>query len=451
MDLNAVSAQTSQAPLTGSTAREAAGRTVGISRRQYLSATASLALAGLAPGFVRASAASAHVVVVGGGFGGATAARYLRLHAPQLRVTLVEPEKRFYTCPFSNLYLAGLRSWDSIGHGYDGLRAAGVEVIHARAEDVDAQARTVKLSNGKTLRWDRLVLSPGVDMRWDALPGYDEKAAQFAPHAWKAGPQTQLLYKQLRAMKDGGTFVMVIPENPFRCPPGPYERAAMVAHYFKQHKPRSKILLLDAKDTFSKQGLFQQGWKALYGDMIEWIGQSDDGQIQRVDAGKLEVESLFGTVHKADVLNVIPPQQAGLIAQRAGVTDASGWVPIHGDRFESQQVPGIYVLGDATIAAPMPKSGFVANTQAKSAAAIIAADLLDRPRPTARYANTCYSLIGPGYGISVAGVYRMQEGKLVELDGGGVSPMQADDAYRDAEARHGASWYQAICTDIWDR
>ena len=404
------------------------------------------------PAFVHARAGAAHVVVVGGGFGGATAARYLRQRAPDVRVTLIEPAQRFYTCPFSNLYLAGLRTWDSIGHGYAGLRAAGVEVVHARAEDVDAAARTLHLSNGQTLRWDRLVLSPGVDMRWNALEGYDAAAAEKAPHAWKAGPQTLLLRRQLEAMPDGGRFVMVIPDNPFRCPPGPYERAAMVAHYLQQHKPRSKVLLLDAKDSFSKQALFQQGWKALYGDMIEWVKQSDDGQVMRVDAEKLEVETAFGTRHQADVLNVIPPQKAGFIAERAGVTDASGWVPVKAESFESRQVAGIYAVGDATIAAPMPKSGFAANTQGKVVAAAIAADLLGRAAPTAAYANTCYSLIGPGYGISVAGVYRAEGGKLIEPAGsGGVSPLDGPAGYRAAEARYGEAWYAAISADIWDR
>nr|MBP7872379.1 FAD-dependent oxidoreductase [Comamonas sp.] len=365
-----------------------------------------------------------------------------------VRVTLVEPAERFYTCPFSNLYLAGLRSFESIGHGYDGLRKAGIGVVHARAEDVDTAARSVRLSSGQTLRYDKLVLSPGVDMRWNALQGYDEAAAHLAPHAWKAGPQTQLLRQQMEAMEDGGTFVMVIPANPFRCPPGPYERAAMVAHYFKQHKPKSKILLLDNKDAFSKQGLFLQGYKALYGDMIEWVKQSDDGQVVRVDARQRVVETAFGTQHKADVLNVIPPQKAGFIAERAGVTDASGWVPIKPESFESAQVPHVYVLGDATIAAPMPKSGFAANTQGKLAAAAIAAELTGQPLPTASLANTCYSLVGTHYGISVAGVYRAQDGKLQEV-AGGVSPMQADAGFRKAEAIYGAAWYQAISTDIW--
>lgn len=421
-----------------------------LNRRQILGSAAAGAASLALPSIVRAQAASAHVVVIGGGFGGATAARYLRQFAPQLQVTLVEPAARFYTCPFSNLYLAGLRSWDSIGHGYDDLRKAGVTVVQASAEAVDTAARSVKLSNGQTLRYDRLVLSPGVDMRWNALEGYDEAASQLAPHAWKAGPQTQLLKQQLEAMPDGGSFVMVIPANPFRCPPGPYERAAMVAHYLKAHKPKSKILLLDDKDAFSKQGLFIQGWKALYGDMIEWVKQSDDGKVTRVDAKNLEVETAFGTKHKASVLNVIPPQKAGFIADRAGVTDASGWVPVKAESFESKLVPHVYVLGDATIAAPMPKSGFAANTQGKVAAAAIAAELSGQPLATAAYANTCYSLIGTDYGISVAGVYRAQEGKLIEVAGsGGVSPMDGNATFRKAEADYGADWYRAITADIW--
>ena len=423
---------------------------MSLQRRTLLSSALAGAATLALPAIVRAQAGSAHVVVIGGGFGGATAARYLKAQAPQVRVTLVEPAERFYTCPFSNLYLAGLRSFESIGHGYDGLRTAGIDVVHARAEDVDTAARSVRLSSGQTLRYDKLVLSPGVDMRWNALQGYDEAAAHLAPHAWKAGPQTQLLRQQMEAMEDGGTFVMVIPANPFRCPPGPYERAAMVAHYFKQHKPKSKILLLDSKDAFSKQGLFLQGYKALYGDMIEWVKQSDDGKVTRVDAKNLEVETAFGTKHKADVLNVIPPQKAGFIADRAGVTNASGWVPVKPESFESTQVSNVYVLGDATIAAPMPKSGFAANTQGEVAAAAIAAELTGQPLPAAAYANTCYSLIGNDYGISVAGVYKAQEGKLIEVpDSGGVSPLNGDAAFRKAEADYGAAWYKAISADIW--
>lgn len=421
-----------------------------ISRRATLKTLASSGLTLAMPALVRAQSAAARVVVVGGGFGGATAARYLKRRAPGVQVTLIEPSPRFYTCPFSNLYLAGLRDWDSLGHGFDGLRAAGIEVIQASAQDVDAPGRTVTLSTGEKLAWDRLVLSPGIDMRWNALPGYDEAAAQRAPHAWKAGPQTQLLRRQLQAMPDGGSFVMVIPDNPFRCPPGPYERAAMVAHYFKQHKPRSKVLLLDAKDNFSKKPLFLQGWKALYGDMVEWVGLADDGRVMSVDAQGLTVQTAFGQTHQADVLNVIPPQQAGWIAQRAGVVDASGWVPVKPESFETSQVPGIYALGDATLAAPMPKSAFAANMQGKMAAAAIAAELTGKPLPPAAYANTCYSLLAPGYGISVAGVYRPEQGKLIEVPGsGGVSPLAATPAFRAAEAAHGEAWYASISADVW--
>lgn len=401
------------------------------------------------PALVRAQGA-AHVVVVGGGFGGATAARYLRRLNPAVRITLVEPNERFVTCPFSNLYLAGLRGWDSLGHGYGDLRAQGIEVIHTRAEDVDATARTVTLSDGARLDWDRLVLSPGIDFRWNGIEGYDEAAAELAPHAWKAGRQTRLLRAQLEAMEDGGLFAMVVPQGAFRCPPGPYERASMVAHFLKANKPRSKILILDSQDKFSKQALFQQGWEALYPGMIEWVSLSDDGLVEQVDAPAREAVTGFGTVHKADVLNVIPPQKAGLIAERAGVTDDTGWVPVDGERFESARVPGIFVLGDSTIAAPMPKSGFAANTQGKVAAAVIAAELAGREAPPASYANTCYSLIGPGYGISVAGVYRGENGKVVEIEGsGGVSPLDAGADFRKAEADYGAGWYAAICADIW--
>jgi NADPH-dependent 2,4-dienoyl-CoA reductase/sulfur reductase-like enzyme len=415
-----------------------------ISRRQWLGAALSM------PALVRGQGGGAHVVVVGGGFGGATAARYLRRYAPQLRVTLVEPARSFYTCPFSNHYLAGLRGWDSLRHGYDGLRAAGVRVVHAQAVDVNAARRSLQLADGSRLQWDRLVLSPGVDMRWNALEGYDEAAAERAPHAWKAGAQTRLLRRQLQAMADGGTFVMVIPDNPFRCPPGPYERASLVAHYFKRHKPRSKILLLDAKNNFSKKALFLQGWKALYGGMIEWVSLAGDGQVVRVDAAALEVETVFGARHRGQVLNVIPPQKAGFIAGRAGVVDDSGWAPVRGENFESRQVPGIHVLGDASLAGPMPKSGFAANNQGKMVAAALAAELQGRPPPAAVYANTCYSLVGPGYGISVAGVYRAQEGRLVDVPHTvGISPLDADAAFRAAEARHGAAWYAAIGADIW--
>lgn len=425
-------------------------KTVNISRRHWLGRVGRTTVASAAllsvPAYARPSAGK--VVVVGGGFGGATAARYIKRRNPAIDVTLIEPSKTFYTCPFMNMHFAGLRKFDQQGHGFDDLRAAGINVIHDFAADVDPASKTITLAQGDTLSYDKLLLSPGIDIRWNALEGYDQEASLLAPHAWQAGEQTRILKQQLEAMPDGGTFLMVAPENPFRCPPGPYERASMVAHYLKHNKPKSKVLILDAKDAFSKQGLFQDGWNQVYGDLIEWVPLSGDGKVVRVDAENLSVETEFGEIHKADVLNVIPPQKAGAIAERAGVTDASGWVPIKHDTFESELVPDIYVVGDATIASPMPKSGFSANAQAKVAAAAIVNSLVDKPTVQASYANTCYSLIAPGYGISVGHIYSVQDGKLTE-ESGGVSPKETTPAFRELEAEYGESWYNAIALDIW--
>lgn len=391
---------------------------------------------------------SARVVVVGGGFGGATAAKYLKRSAPNLEVTLIEPNQVFYTCPFSNLVLAGMRSMDSIGHNYDELRQLGVKVIHTTAQDVDPDSRTVSLGDGSTIRYEKLLLSPGIDIRWNAIEGYDEAAAEKVPHAWKAGDQTLLLRRQLEAMDDGGVFILSAPANPFRCPPGPYERASLVAHYLSQHKPRSKVLILDSKDNFSKQGLFTQGWRDVHGDRIEWVGLSGDGKVVRVDADRREVETEFGTIHKASVLNVVPPQKAGFIADRAGVTNESGWVPVDPVTFESTQVRDIYVVGDATIAAPMPKSGFAANAQGKVAAAAIIASLEGQPVLEPTWANTCYSLINPEYGISVAAVYQIRDRVIAETSGG-LSAADASAATRRLEAEYAVGWYNAISQDTW--
>lgn len=422
-------------------------------RRDILSlfAGASAAIASFAlPAPAVARGRGGRVLIVGGGFGGATTARYLRRRDPDLDVTLIEPAERFHTCPFSNLYLAGLRDFKAISHDYNGLRALGVKVVHERAAEVDAAAHRLCLADGTEMNYDKLVLSPGVDMRWDALQGYDSAAAERVPHAWKAGAQTRQLRRQLTAMEDGGLFILTAPDNPYRCPPGPYERVSLIANYFKREKPRSKILLLDAKNGFSKQPLFMEGWKRLYGDMIEWVSQSDDGRVVRVDAARKEVETEFGTVHRADVLNVVPPQKAGLIAERAGVTDSSGWVPVKPESFESRRLPDVHVVGDATLAFPMPKSGFSASAQGKVVAAAISALLKGQDPPAPYWTNTCYSLLAPDYGISVAGVYSLRNDEIVEVDGsGGVSEVDAEDAVRRAEARYATGWYEAISQDIW--
>jgi NADPH-dependent 2,4-dienoyl-CoA reductase/sulfur reductase-like enzyme len=411
-----------------------------------LGAAASLALA--AP---RLSAQTPRrVVVVGGGFGGATCARYLRLVAPDLAVTLVEANASFATCPFSNTVIAGLNEIDYITHGFDALTAAGITLVQGRAEAIDPDARTLRLADGTSLPWDRLVVSPGVDIKWDAIEGYGPEAAEIMPHAWQAGPQTLLLRDQLRAMPDGGVFAMWIPPNPFRCPPGPYERASLVAHYFKTEKPRSKIILIDAKDTFSKQGLFTEGWEALYPGLIEWLSFADNGNILRVDPATRTVFTEFGE-HSADVVNVIPPQRAAAIAVAGGLTGGEDWCVVDQRSFESAVAPGVHVLGDAAIAGGMPKSGFSASSQGKTCALAIAALERGEEAPAPSLINTCYSLVGPDYGISVADVYRLgAEGKLEAVQGaGGVSPTGASAEFRAQEADYARGWYASMMADLY--
>lgn len=391
----------------------------------------------------------ARIVVIGGGFGGATAAKYIRQADPAMEVTLVERSKTFTTCPFSNLVLGGLRDLASITHSYDSLANRwGVKVVHDEAVGIDPATRMVRLKGGRSLGYDKLVVAPGIDFKWGAIEGYDEAAAELVPHAWKAGAQTTLLRRQLEAMDDGGLVVISVPGNPYRCPPGPYERASMIAWYLKTHKPKSKLLILDAKDSFSKQGLFQDAWASQYPGIIEWVPAVKDGKVIKVDAANRTVETEFGTRHKADVLNVVPPQKAGAIA--AGLVNESGWVPVAARDFAAKQAKDIHVIGDATIAAPMPKSGFIANGQGKVVAAAIVSELNGRAVPEPSWANTCYSLITPEYGISVAGVYRVGETGLEEVKGsGGTSPKDAPPQFRKLEARYGADWYASITRDVF--
>ncbi|MET3999717.1 NAD(P)/FAD-dependent oxidoreductase [Marinobacterium sp. MBR-109] len=390
------------------------------------------------------------VVIIGGGFGGATAARLLRQQAPQLDVTLVERANRFYTCPFSNLVLAGLLPLQAIAQDYATLIRAGVRHQRQQALDIDPIRKQVILADGTRIEYDRLIVSPGIDLRWDAIEGYDAAAAEQVPHAWKAGPQTLLLRRQLEAMPDGGSVIISVPANPYRCPPGPYERASLIAHYLSRHKPRSKVLILDSKDRFSKQALFTSAWKDLYGDRVEWIGLSDDGKVVRVDPTRREVETDFSSRHRAAVLNVIPPQQAGRIAVTAGLTDASGWVPVDPHTFESRHAAGVHVIGDACIAAPMPKSGFAAGMQARAAVAAIIGELTGQDVAAPQLSNICYSLIKPEYAISVAGQYEANQGALVLRPGTDhLSPLEASPRLRQSEARSAESWYRAATAEIW--
>jgi NADPH-dependent 2,4-dienoyl-CoA reductase/sulfur reductase-like enzyme len=417
-----------------------------LTRRRFLGLAGAAALVPLP---ARAQGAGPRVVVVGGGFGGASCARALRQLDPKLAVTLVEASTTFTACPFSNAVIGGLRELSAQQFGYARVAADGITLIQAMATGVDAAGKSVALADGRQLPYDRLVLAPGIDIRWGALSGYDEAAAAVMPHAWKAGEQTLLLRRQLEAMDDGGLVVISAPGNPFRCPPGPYERASLIAHFLKTHKPKSKLLVLDAKDAFSKQRLFQAAWAELYPGLLEWVPLSKGGAVTSVDPATLTLATDFGK-HQAKVANVIPPQKAGRIAEVAGVTDRSGWCPIDPVTFESKLQPGIHVVGDAAIAGAMPKSAFAANSQAKSCAAAVATLLAGGTPATPKLINTCYSLVAPDYGISVAGVYTPTNGQLADVPGaGGLSPAAAPRGARQAEAVLAEAWFRTITTEVF--
>ncbi len=423
--------------------------TTMLSRRGLLAAGAVLA----APRALTAQPAL-RLLVIGGGFGGASAASFARRAHPDVQVTLVEPQTSFVTCPYGNLLIGGERQISQITHSYDGLRARGVTIIHDRATGIDAAAKSVRLGGGQTLAYDRLILSPGIAIRWGAIEGYDEAAAQILPHAWipADGSQTLLLRRQLEAMPDGGVVGFAIPGNPFRCPPGPYERISMVAQYLKRDKPRSKILALDAKEGFSKQGLFQDGWKALYGDMIEWVPGNRDGKVVKVDPRERVLETEFGTRHKVDVANVIPPQSAARLAIEAGLANDTGWVPVNTRTFEARAAQGIHVIGDANIPGPMPKSGYIANTTSKQAVASAVALHRGQTPPEPVYFNTCYSHVGADYGISVVGIYRPNADgtAIAEVpNSGGVSPRGDHAEQRRLEAIYADAWYDSITRSMF--
>jgi NADPH-dependent 2,4-dienoyl-CoA reductase/sulfur reductase-like enzyme len=408
----------------------------------------NLIAAALAMPFIARAQAAPRVVVVGGGFGGATAARFLRRTDQRIEVVLVEPNSTFVACPFSNEVIAGERDIRSQLFDYRGVAASGVRVVQASATAINPERRSIAFGDN-LLPYDRLILSPGIDIAWNALPGYDETAAERMPHAWKAGEQTLLLRSQLEAMPDGGVVVISSPANPYRCPPGPYERASLIAYYLKTQKPRSKVIVLDSKDIFSKQKLFQAAWKELYPDHLEWVSLSDGGKVTRVDAATSTFETDFGS-HKADVGNVIPQQRAGAIAAAAGVADRTGWCPIDPVTFESKLQPNIHVIGDAAIAGAMPKSAFAANAQAKVCADAVAALLAGDAPPEPRLINTCYSLIAPGSAISIAGVYRPANGQLTDIEGaGGTTPLNATAEQRAKEAEYADAWFTTITRETF--
>ncbi|MET3339616.1 MULTISPECIES: NAD(P)/FAD-dependent oxidoreductase [Bradyrhizobium] len=418
-----------------------------VTRRNALLGITAAATSFAVPSILRAQSAG-RIVVIGGGFGGAACARALKRAQAGLQVTLIEPNKTFTSCPFSNEVIAGLREIEAQQFGYDRLAAEGITVAAQAATAVDAQKRSVTAADGATFAYDRLVISPGIDFHFEALPGYDDAASEKIPHAWKAGVQTLLLRRQLEAMADGGTVAIAIPANPSRCPPAPYERASLIAHYLKTNKPRSKVLVLDAKDGFSQQRLFEKAWKELYGDMIERVALSQGGRVTSVDPATRTIITEFGN-YTPDVANVIPPQRAGRIAAIAGATDATGWCPIDPVTFESKLVKNIHVIGDACLGGGIPKSASAASGQGKACAAAIVALLAGRAPEMPRLTGVCYNTVAPGYGFSLAGNYQPKGDIFAEVEGGATSPVAAPRELRAREATEAERWFQTITADTF--
>jgi sulfide dehydrogenase [flavocytochrome c] flavoprotein subunit len=416
-------------------------------RRKFGCFAGATCLAAVAP-WVARSQVTARVVVVGGGVGGSTVAKYLAASATMIEVTLIEPKSRYTTCFFSNLYLAGLRSLESLTYGYETLaQRYGVNVVHDSVTAIDPVGKTVALERGAKLRYDRVVLAPGIAFKYGTIEGYDESATQTMPHAWNGGPQTRLLRQQLESMEDGGLFVVVAPRDPFRCPPAPYERASLVAYYFKQYKPRAKILILDAKDNFFGQDLFQDAWNRHYPGMIEWLPAQFTGGVTAVDVKGRSVKTA-GETFQAAVANIIPPQMAGQLAQQAGLADGSGWCPVDPMTFESKLQPGIHVVGDAASAGAMPKSAFVANSQAKLCAFGIAAALTGSERPAPHLFNSCFTFLAADDAVTNAISFE-PTAETIKISHMLISTVGESADTRRQAARQAAGWYAAFTHDLF--
>lgn len=418
-----------------------------LNRRTFLGTTAAAATTLAAPNVLAQGAGKPRVVVIGGGAGGATAARYIAKDSDgAIYVTLVEPTRTYFTCFFSNLYIGGFKEISDIGHTYGKLAAAGINVLHDWAVDVDRDAKTVTLAGGSTLPYDKLILSPGIDFVDDAVEGWSIEAQNAMPHAYKAGSQSELLRAQLEAMPEGGTFAMVAPPNPYRCPPGPYERVSMVAHFMKENNPTAKIIVADPKPKFSKMSLFQEGWNKHYPGMVDWIGEEFGGGNVSVDPANMTV-TIDGEETQVDVCNVIPAQKAGRIAEMAGVTDGN-WAPVNPADMSARADADVYVLGDSAEQGDMPKSGFAANSQAKVCANAVRGALTGSKVFPAKYSNTCWSLIATDDGVKVGATYEPTEEKIASVDSF-ISETGEDSALRKATYEESEGWYTGITTDMF--
>jgi NADPH-dependent 2,4-dienoyl-CoA reductase/sulfur reductase-like enzyme len=418
-----------------------------LNRRIFLGSGAAATAALAAPMVFAASHGKPHVVVVGGGAGGATAARYIAKDSNgDVAVTLIEPSREYYTCFFSNLYIGGFKQMDELGHSYGTLAANGINVLHDWATGVDRDAKTVALAGGGSVPYDKLILSPGIDFVDGAVEGWDQMAQNAMPHAYKGGSQTELLKAQLVAMPQGGTFAMVAPPNPYRCPPGPYERVSMVAHYLKANNPTAKILVADPKPKFSKQGLFEEGWNKHYAGMIDYIGEDFGGGNVSVDPNAMTI-TIDGEVTNVDVCNVIPAMKAGHIAEVAGVTDGN-WAPVNAADMSSKVDADIYVLGDASEQGDMPKSGYSANSQAKVCANAVRGALTGSRVFPAKFSNTCWSLIDANDGVKVGATYEATDEKIAQVDGF-ISQVGETAELRRATYEESEGWYTGITTDMF--
>jgi sulfide dehydrogenase [flavocytochrome c] flavoprotein subunit len=427
-------------------------------RRNFLQAGSALAAQTLSGcgklGFKTNS--PARVVIIGGGFAGATAAKTLRQLDPNIQVTLIEPKSIYISCPASNWLLARLTSLQQLTIEYRDLQDRhAIDIVNTSVTAIEAGKRQVILENGERLNYDRLIVSPGIDFRWDAIVGYDQDASQLFPHAWQAGPQTLQLAAQLQDLPAGGVIVMSVPADPYRCPPGPYERASMMAWWLKLHNPHAKILILDHKRSFSKQAQFEHLWKQHYGygsanSLIEWHSLADN-PINRFDADSKTLSSEFGDHFSGDLINIIPPQQAGRIAIQSGLTDSSGWCQIDPFTAQSKVDAYIHVIGDAAQFAPIPKSAFAAHSEAKSCALAVVSLLRDLPPPAPNWLNTCYSLVTAEHGISIAGVYSLDEQKAIALvkGSGGISSDLSEQALRK-EAQYARGVYRNLLANSFD-
>ena len=420
---------------------------MSMNRRAFLKSTSAVttSAAAVLSGCATLGHSGPKVVIVGGGYGGATAAKYIKMWSPNIEVTLIERDIEFVSCPLSNLVLGGSQTMKDITLTYDTLQKKyGVKMVRGEAIAVDAEKKIVRMARGDTIPFDRVILSPGVDFMFDAIPGLNNADAQAKVlHAWKAGAQTWALRKQLEAMRDGGVFAISIPEAPFRCPPGPYERACQVASYFKQQKPKSKVLILDANmDIISKPGLFKKAFAEMYPGIIEYRGSS---KLVDVDVRSMTAKLEFDDV-KADVLNVLPPMKAGGIANPF-ITANKRWCEINWLTYEAKNVPGVHLLGDALQIAPlMPKSGHMANAHGKAcAAAVIALLSGEQPNPSPTLSNTCYSFVSAEKVVHVASIHKYDEKEktMKTVPGsGGLST-----AANELEAQYAMTWAKNIWAD----